>query len=682
MKYLGQFFPWMVVLLGGVYFLIAALPPFERDDEMHIHKFGQVPVLEEGTTESAGRIKPLSSVARNDLMAISGQADFTDENGKTQPAITWLLDVMSSQILIQQADAQNELIRNQPIEINNAHLREMIGFLKDGPVVFGDFDRAKLLKLLEEVKRIEAMPDDKRSDFDNAVMAVFHQLEFAARQMKKGEANRTPLTYKVFKIDNDQVVDLFGLKRRSGFRYSIDECSGKMDAFMERVRKIMDSEGKELDLYDTKVMETYRRFVLFQRLASLESPWDVPPMEKQKTWQPLGAALKEEDLSGHGNPLASSLEKILIAYASNDVKTFNSELAVYHERLRDLYPEESKKADFESLINHFDPFMHCMVFYGLVFLLACISWVAWPGPLHRAAFWLAALTLVVHTATLISRMYLQDRYFVFVTNLYSSAIFIGWGCVLLGLIIDAIFKNGIGIVAASVLGFCSLFVARYLASTSNGETMEMLQAVLDTNFWLATHVSCVTFGYMATFFAGFLGIVYLVLGVFTRLLNRDLIKILGQMIYGVVCFATLLSFTGTVLGGIWADQSWGRFWGWDPKENGAVLIVIWNALILHARWAGLVKQRGMALLTIVGNMITGWSWFGTNQLGVGLHAYGFNNELAVGLVIFWFSQLLMLGIGLAPQRYWRSFDSMNQKSVANRGATSGPKPASPAVARR
>ena len=89
---------------------------------------------------------------------------------------------------------------------------------------------------------------------------------------------------------------------------------------------------------------------------------------------------------------------------------------------------------------------------------------------------------------------------------------------------------------------------------------------------------------------------------------------MGQMIYGVVCFATLLSFVGTVLGGIWADQSWGRFWGWDPKENGALLIVIWNALILHARWGGLVKQRGMAVLAVVGNMVTGWSWFGTNQL--------------------------------------------------------------------
>ena len=90
---------------------------------------------------------------------------------------------------------------------------------------------------------------------------------------------------------------------------------------------------------------------------------------------------------------------------------------------------------------------------------------------------------------------------------------------------------------------------------------------------------------------------------FTQCLDRDLFRGLGQMLYGVVCFAMFFSFFGTVLGGIWADQSWGRFWGWDPKENGALLIVLMNALILHARWAGLVKQRGMAVLAIVGNMV-------------------------------------------------------------------------------
>src|SRR5262249_53993927 len=138
-------------------------------------------------------------------------------------------------------------------------------------------------------------------------------------------------------------------------------------------------------------------------------------------------------------------------------------------------------------------------------------------------------------------------------------------------------------------------------------------------------------------------------------LRRDMLTALSQMIYGVGCFATLMSFVGTVLGGIWADQSWGRFWGWDPKENGALLIVIWDALILHARWAGMVQQRGVAALAVAGTMVTGWSWFGTNQLGVGLHAYGFNNTLATGLAIFWTVQLAFIGLGLLPMKYWPNY---------------------------
>jgi ABC-type transport system involved in cytochrome c biogenesis permease subunit len=127
------------------------------------------------------------------------------------------------------------------------------------------------------------------------------------------------------------------------------------------------------------------------------------------------------------------------------------------------------------------------------------------------------------------------------------------------------------------------------------------------------------------------------------------------MVYGIVCFATLFSFTGTVLGGIWADQSWGRFWGWDPKENGALLIVIWNAIILHARWGGLIKQRGLMSLAVGGNIVTSWSWFGTNMLGVGLHSYGFTDAAFWALIVFVLSQLAMIGLAGVPLGKWRSF---------------------------
>jgi len=209
--------------------------------------------------------------------------------------------------------------------------------------------------------------------------------------------------------------------------------------------------------------------------------------------------------------------------------------------------------------------------------------------------------------------------------------------------------------------------------------MERRREVLISMFWWATHVTPITLGYAATFFAGFLGILYVVLGVFTPLLAHKLHgkgpaprphphpfgpddvaaatlgQALAKMIYAVICFATLFSFAGTVLGGIWADQSWGRFWGWDPKENGALMIVLWCAAILHARWGGLIRERGIANLAIFGNVVTAFSWFGTNMLGIGLHSYGFMDAAFQWLMLFYATQLAVIALGLLPLEKWRSF---------------------------
>jgi ABC-type transport system involved in cytochrome c biogenesis permease subunit len=264
------------------------------------------------------------------------------------------------------------------------------------------------------------------------------------------------------------------------------------------------------------------------------------------------------------------------------------------------------------------------------------------------------------------------------------------------LVLEKIYPIGIGILVASFVGFVTQIIALHLALS--GDTMEMMRAVLDTNLWLATHVVTVTLGYASTFLAGFLAIVYIILGIFTKRLTQPLDakaaigltavtalaapvvaipvvglavgkgmssqigkveigKVMAKMVYGIVCFATLFSFVGTVLGGIWADQSWGRFWGWDPKENGALLIVLWNATILHARWGGLVRERGLMNLAVVGNIVTSFSWFGVNMLGIGLHSYGFMDAAFKWLMLFIGSQVAIILLGLLPQKLWRSFQT-------------------------
>jgi ABC-type transport system involved in cytochrome c biogenesis permease subunit len=292
-----------------------------------------------------------------------------------------------------------------------------------------------------------------------------------------------------------------------------------------------------------------------------------------------------------------------------------------------------------------------MSLYALAFFLAVFSWLAWPDTLGRAAFSLIAVAWVLATVGIAARMWLEGR--PPVTNLYSSALFVGWGAVGLCLVLEYVYRNAVGSVAAGVIGFSTLLIAHHLSLS--GDTMEMMRAVLDSNFWLATHVVVVTAGYSATFLAGFLAIIYIVRGFLTRSLDRGTADALTRMVYGIVCFATLFSFVGTILGGIWADQSWGRFWGWDPKENGALIIVLWNAIILHARWGGMIRQRGLMTLAVGGNIVTGWSWFGTNMLGVGLHSYGFTDAAFIALLTFAISQVAIIAVGLLPMRLWRSF---------------------------
>ncbi len=247
------------------------------------------------------------------------------------------------------------------------------------------------------------------------------------------------------------------------------------------------------------------------------------------------------------------------------------------------------------------------------------------------------IAVLIHTLAIICRITITGR--APVINIYSSAVFIGWAAVLFGLVLERLFNYGIGNILSSAAGVLTLLVAYGL---NTGDTMPVLQAVLDTQFWLATHVISVTLGYVATLVAGTLGVGYLIAGWLGR--DAKTMRDLYRCCYGAACFGILFSFVGTVLGGLWADDSWGRFWGWDPKENGALLIVIWNALMLHARWDGMVGARGFAILAIGGNVVTAWSWFGTNELGIGLHSYGFTSGVLMWLTIFVASQLLIVAL--------------------------------------
>lgn len=574
MNLVQRYFPW--AFLGVVMLVVAGLLGMafgggrRTDHEMDLIGFGQLPVVE------GGRVKPFDSVARASLMVINDRQDFVDADGKKQPAIKWLLDVITN--------------------------------LRDA----------------------------------------------------NGPGRRHP----VFRIDNFEVLDMMGLKARASHRYAIDEFAPKIEDLAARATLAEKKEEANRSAFDVKILELARQVKLYIDLEDMREIRMVPPSGDNKEWRTLPEALMLTKHTNQQIPALDSMIAVLTSYRENKPTAFNQELANYKSRIKEEGLQASYKGTLEAAFNRFEPFYVCTVLYVLVFILVCMSWLFWPRPLSRAALYVAAFTVMIHFGALIARMYLMDRWLVFVTNLYSSAIFIGFGCVLMGLVLELLYGRGIGLAIASVLGFLSMLVAHNLAS---GDTMQMLQAVLDTNFWLATHVTTVTFGYAATFLAGGLGVAFILLGFFTPALDRSLMQILAKMLYGIICFATLLSFTGTVLGGIWADYSWGRFWGWDPKENGALIIVLWNALILHARWGGLVKQRGMAVLAVFGNIVTAWSWFGTNMLPVGLHSYGRMEGAVFWLATFDISQLAVMALGMVPTRFWYSFKVQNDPTLRPSG---------------
>ena len=356
------------------------------------------------------------------------------------------------------------------------------------------------------------------------------------------------------------------------------------------------------------------------------------------------------------------LAQLRTAYLEGDATTFNNNVDT-HLSEASATPDVQANAgqvSWEHTLNRVSPFYLATAIYIGAFLLSLLSWLFLAGAQNsqlmsslatasrRSAFWLVILGFAIHTLGLLLRIYISGR--PPVTNLYGSAIFIGWVGVLFGLVTERMIGYCFGNVKAAFAGVTTLLTA--FALGSEGDTFSVLQAVLDTQFWLSTHVVSITIGYAATLVAGLLGILYLLVSIF---IPRDLTstrKTMAKMVYGVTCLALIFSFVGTVLGGLWADDSWGRFWGWDPKENGALMIVLVNAILLHARWAGLVKDRGMAVIAILGNIVTLWSWFAVNELGIGLHTYGLTEGRMKTLCEAWLAQGAMILLAAIPTKYW------------------------------
>lgn len=584
-------------LLAVLYFASSATPPKPRTLSLDLYRFGQIPVVSEGRT------KPLDTAAASALLAISGRTQVTigeEESKRRVPAIQWLLEVISEAKV---AD-EREIFR-----VENLEVQETIG-----------------------VKKREGMRYSRKDIRD-------HQEEFE----------------KQVRLARSQAKDR---KELSVYQKKILELSEKVSTFDNLVFAF----GLQHRIRGETQQEVLRSFQMVNQFAeALEEEgqpvFAVWPRNSDEEWHILSRAWlldipNRMKKNGEENQAVTAWEQILKAYSDDKPAAFNQAVDHLLELINKDHPSDlnPRIIRLESYFNYVQPFTHAGRVYLMAFVLSALGWLVWPRGLNRAAFFVLLVTLVVHTAALVARLIISGR--PPVTNLYSSAVFIGWGCVVMGLLFEVIYRIGIGNLVASVAGYATLLIADGLAS--DGDTFTVLQAVLDTQFWLATHVTCITLGYATTYLAGLFGVAYIVRGVCTPTLSVADGRDIHRMIYGTLCFSIFFSFVGTVLGGLWADDSWGRFWGWDPKENAALIIVLWNAIALHARWGGLVKERGLAVLAVAGNIFVSWSWWGVNALGAGLHSYGFKQGTIRNLGLFILFNLVIIGIGLLPKSAWWS----------------------------
>jgi len=323
------------------------------------------------------------------------------------------------------------------------------------------------------------------------------------------------------------------------------------------------------------------------------------------------------------------LEEYLEHYKNNDIDNMRLSASSYLQIISNIDEVNINNIKRETRYNQSDSFYYSIVTYIMAFLVLGISWIVNSKYLLKLAFFLIIIGFGYHGYGLLNRMIIMQR--PPVTTLYESILFVGFVGVLFSIIFERFRKDGIGILLASVAGASLHFVG--FGYENDGETLGVLVAVLNSNFWLATHVTTISIGYGATAVASIMGHVYYLVrlaNTSSRAYLRDLTK--NMLILNLIALFFMLF--GTILGGIWADQSWGRFWGWDPKENAALLIVMWQILIIHLRITGLIKPLEFAFGMIISNIFLAFGWFGVNLLGVGLHSYGFTDSIATNLALF------------------------------------------------
>jgi cytochrome c-type biogenesis protein CcsB len=416
--------------------------------------------------------------------------------------------------------------------------------------------------------------------------------------------------------------------------------------------------GKALTPLEQKGLELADRLYVYQSLRMGTGVEILPDAKSQDAkWLSIGQFLltnfdDSNDPQGNNRRAQNSLWEARSAFRNGDAKVFNSLGAELCTLLRAIgsetasYPSEFK-INVEVAYNRWTPFRYAW----MSMLIATLAMLLHLGSRWRTFYWCALAAYGVGIVALlvgfVMRTMISGR--APVTNMYESVIYVGAGVAIFGVIFEAIYRKKYILVAAAAVSTVALILADNCPAVLD-PSIRPLEPVLRSNFWLVTHVMTIALSYAA--FALAMGIANITLGYYlVRSTNVHATRALSQFTYRAIQVGVLLLAAGIILGGVWADYSWGRFWGWDPKEVWALVALLGYLAVLHARYGGAVGHRGLAALTIVCFSLVIMAWYGVNfVLGAGLHSYGFGGG-GQGLVyLAIFLQWTYAGIAIRRSR--------------------------------
>ena len=597
-------------------------------------------VAESLPIQNGGRIKPLATFAGFSMLASHGSRSMRVAGGdgkslKLTPT-AWLLDTLFRPKFALQLPTfriDNSAVL-EAIAVPAAHKRDRYSYQELAP---------GLDKLMELARAYEPLPPKERQPLQQQLLDLAYLVRDYERLLGQLDFVRTGV-----EIGSKEA----GLERLAVG--AVLEMAPKIrDDLTQAMKAGQDPTGPARYLYD----ETRRSagpgqqgLEIFPPAAAANLAWESPGLVI------LNVLNGEVTSPTQGIADVKALERVTAALVTGEPE-FRKELTALRDDLtrRASNRGEGRRVAMEVGYYRLDWFLTAFAVFFAASLCAMAMWLAGAG---RAGRILARVTLALTLGGLLlcvtaitQRCLIMQR--APVGNLYDTIIFISAAMVFLALVLEAFFRRRFALGVAPIIGAVLVYLSRRFEMGDPNDHMDPLVAVLASNFWLTLHVITITLGYAAGLLAAFLATIYILMRGLR--LDRDTPELrpaLSRAVYGIVCLTLLLSLVGTVLGGIWANDSWGRFWGWDPKENGALLIVIWTLVILHARAGGLLREWGLHLATAFTACVIVFSWWHVNFLGVGLHNYGFTAGKEV-VWAFYAGMLIVIVFGLISKNLER-----------------------------